>query len=101
MKDFEVVGLIAISAVGVLLAVHVALKQRRAISFSTLALATYVLIFPVSGIAGLLRTDERSRGYFDLENINYAGTGVRLFVCALGLFALAIPLIRRSALISP
>lgn len=96
MKEVEVIGLLAISAVGVLLTIHVALKQRRAISFSTLALATYVLIFPVSGIAGLLRTDARSRGYFDLEDVNYSGVGVRLFVCTLGLVALAIPLIRRS-----
>lgn len=92
---FEVVCLLIITLVGLALSVHLVAIGRRLFSFSVLGLLTYLLIYPISGLSHLLRPNAASRGYYDLLAIDDSGSGMRIVVTAVGLVALAIPLLTR------
>ena len=89
----ELVGLVVLLLIGIAVVLHIASARRRLISFSVLAIATYLVVYPLSGIAHLALNNSSSRGYFDLLVNSHGGGLDRLLICGLGFAALLLPIL--------
>lgn len=91
----ELIFLFALCLVGVVLLVHLITRTGRFLSFSVASVATYLLVYPVSGIAHLLQPLRGLRGYYDLA-AEPGSAAIRISIVYAGFFALAIPLTLRE-----
>lgn len=92
---FELILLFTLCLIGAVVLVHLISRTRRALSFSVVSITTYLLVYPVSGIAHLLQPLRGLRGYYDLA-AEPGSAAVRISIVYAGFFALAIPLVWRE-----